>query len=329
MTLAEGLRSRGHDCEFFVGESMGGVPEAIAERFNLSPSEASTLPTCASVGIDAPRPFDWLVIDVGRFKSKWESQIRAAASRILIMDDLADQPHACDILLNQQACDTLNDYADLVGAQTLLLVGSKFVLLLPRFAELREMNASCRDEHRAQTVYVSMGATDSRGRLVGVLKAIDGLDANHALHVRVVVSSVAKGLGEISAVAARMRCECRVYVDENEIADLMATSDFAISAGGMTSYELACLGTPTLIIPATQAEADVADWLARCSNVVVLHDRCEDFEDRVRTELEVLMEKREQGFGRHDANEVLDGKGLERVIHALEVYDQERSWVFD
>jgi len=235
MTLAEGMGSRGHHCEFLVGESFGGLPEAIAERFNLSPSEASALSTCASVDIDAPRPFDWLVIDVGRFKSKWESQIRAAASRILIMDDLADQPHACDILLNQQACDTLNDYADLVGAQTLLLVGSKFVLLRPRFAELREMHASCRDEHRAQTVYVSMGGTDPQSRTAAVLRAIDSLKAGHEFRVRVVAASIADGLEKLRADAARMRTECRVHVDASDVADLMATSDIAVSNGGMTS----------------------------------------------------------------------------------------------
>ena len=47
---------------------------------------------------------DWLVIDHYGIDIRWESRMRDFASHIMVIDDLANRKHDCDVLLNQNVC---------------------------------------------------------------------------------------------------------------------------------------------------------------------------------------------------------------------------------
>ena len=47
-------------------------------------------------------PFpDWLVVDHYALDERWEGYLRPYVKKIMVIDDLADRPHACDLLLDQ------------------------------------------------------------------------------------------------------------------------------------------------------------------------------------------------------------------------------------
>ena len=43
---------------------------------------------------------DWLVVDHYALDARWEAELRSAAGRLLVIDDLADRRHDCDVLLD-------------------------------------------------------------------------------------------------------------------------------------------------------------------------------------------------------------------------------------
>ena len=45
--------------------------------------------------------WDWLIVDHYALDIRWETALRPTANRILVLDDLADRPHDCDVLLDQ------------------------------------------------------------------------------------------------------------------------------------------------------------------------------------------------------------------------------------
>jgi len=322
MTLATGLQARGHRCEFLIDEESQSLVMAIADRFGTCSSEAVIPSDGGTSDPDGPPLFDWIVVDDYTLDVNWESKMRDVAARILVIDDFADRPHDCDILLDQVAFRTERDYAGLVSKATKLLVGPRYVLLRPRFAELRQLMTPRLSGSAPRTLYVSMGGTDPHGRIAGVLGAVDRLPVEQAMRVQIVVSSATGQLGPLQAAASVMRSEWRLHVDESDVAELMAGSDLAVSAGGMTSYELACLGIPALIIPATEIEAAVAEELARWSDIVVIRGPYDDLEDAVREGLEGLLATVADGADLLGPAEHLDGRGLERVLDAMESYAQ-------
>ena len=82
--------------------------------------------------------FDWLVVDHYALDGRWEKAMRTHTRRIMVIDDLADRPHACDLLLDQTFGRQMEDYIPLVPEACTLLCGSQFALLRPEFAALRE-----------------------------------------------------------------------------------------------------------------------------------------------------------------------------------------------
>ncbi|MCZ7635914.1 MAG: hypothetical protein M5U12_07675 [Verrucomicrobia bacterium] len=45
---------------------------------------------------------DWLVVDHYELDLRWEAAMRASAARIMVIDDLANRRHDCDVLLDQK-----------------------------------------------------------------------------------------------------------------------------------------------------------------------------------------------------------------------------------
>lgn len=127
------------------------------------------------------------------------------------------------------------------GAQ--VLAGPSYALLDVSFARAR---LSDRKESAAVSrLLLSFGGGDDRGATQAALAELDQCCPDA---VRVVVASSANAsLPDLRALAASdSRIELRV--DEAEMARVMAGVDAAVTAGGTTLNELACLGVPAWVV---------------------------------------------------------------------------------
>ncbi|MDA3875690.1 MAG: UDP-2,4-diacetamido-2,4,6-trideoxy-beta-L-altropyranose hydrolase [Halothiobacillus sp.] len=83
--------------------------------------------------------WDWLIVDHSALDARWESVLRRTAKQIMVIDDIADRQHECDMLLDQ------NFYADMelryIGKVPLhcqLLLGPRYAMLRDEFRQLHE-----------------------------------------------------------------------------------------------------------------------------------------------------------------------------------------------
>jgi len=170
LTLAEALAERGAHCRFVCREHSGNLMELIRDRgFDAIglPVESGRLATeassdepigahatwlgadwavdaeqaCAALGdMDA----DWLIVDHYALDVRWERSLRSRCRRLMVIDDLADRIHDCDLLLDQNLGREPRDYAGLVPDCSAILVGPRFALLRPEFAALRDYSLNRR-----------------------------------------------------------------------------------------------------------------------------------------------------------------------------------------
>ena len=71
---------------------------------------------------------DWIIVDHYSLDIKWEKMIRPFVKKIFVIDDLANRPHDCDVLLDQNYYQNLNRrYTKLVPLVTKLLLGSQII----------------------------------------------------------------------------------------------------------------------------------------------------------------------------------------------------------
>ncbi|HVK99022.1 MAG TPA: UDP-2,4-diacetamido-2,4,6-trideoxy-beta-L-altropyranose hydrolase, partial [Dongiaceae bacterium] len=190
LTLADALATQGARCFFICRELPGHLIAHVRGRgyhvHVLAMSESSlSRPTQRPASADGSRQFysallgvsqeqdareslpfvqeicpDWLVVDHYALDMVWETMLLSYSRKLLVIDDLADRDHQCDLLLDQTyGCDD-DIYRKRVPAQARLLCGAHYALLRPEFAALRDYSLARRLHAPLRQVVISMGGTD-------------------------------------------------------------------------------------------------------------------------------------------------------------------------
>ena len=263
-TLAEELKLRGADVHFVCRSHSGNLNELLQDTFTvheLSPPSMDTHNAAdedyaAWLGVrqeeDAAdtiaalqgwRP-DWLVVDHYSLDKTWENVLRPYAGRIMVIDDLANRVHDCDLLLDQNFYTDMDTrYTNLVPCSCQLLLGPKHALLRPEFREARK-NLRIRDG-KVQQIFVFFGGADPTNETAKVIQALKTLELECIVDVVVGASNPNKeGIKQECIESARFKYHEQI----DNIAELMAKADLAIGAGGTTTWERCCLGLPTLTV---------------------------------------------------------------------------------
>ena len=187
---------------------------------------------------------DCLVVDHYGLDATFETAARGKAATVLVIDDLADRPHDCDLLVDANPERVAADYAGLTDRTTRFLLGPRYALLRAEFAGRRP--AQVRPPRRqAERLLITLGGADPDNVSQRVLEALRHLAS--APRKTVLVVGPANLHGEtLAALAPSLGVE--IAVDPPDLAGLMLDADLAISTGSTSFLELACLGVPALIV---------------------------------------------------------------------------------
>jgi len=259
LALAEALAADGWSVTFACrAGTKEAVPSLARSRFayRLMPGDSNWGASLDSLVADE---CDLLVVDHYGLDARFERACRSWAKTILVIDDLADRPHDCDILLDQTPGRQASDYASLVPGHCTILAGSTFALLDPRFRRARERLGSRSDQVRR--VLVGFGGTDPAGATARVLEALAVAKLGAA--VDVVLGTANDDLGQIQQLAAQLDPPAVVHVSVDDMASMIAQADMAVGAGGVNALERCCLGVPSITITIADNQRKLADELAR------------------------------------------------------------------
>lgn len=187
---------------------------------------------------------DWLVVDHYALDVRWESELRQTARNILVIDDLADRVHDCDVLLDQ------NFYANMDSRHTNKVPKYCRLLLGPRYALLREEFRQMREQVKPRTgpvkrILVFFGGVDTDNYTGRAIEALVGIGVSDFC-VDVVIGAQHPFREQLEHTCVQHGFTC--HVQTTRMAELMAAADLAIGAGGSATWERCCLGLPTLTI---------------------------------------------------------------------------------
>lgn len=338
LTLARELARQSHECQFVCRVQSGDMSNRIEQEFpvlRLAEVDRSRYvplpddtPHAAWAGVDQQTDAeetaaivgtaDWLVVDHYAFDRLWDRVARRCADRLMVLDDLANRPHDCDVLLDQSLGRTSVDYSGLVPPKARLLLGPAHVLLRPEFADSRAQSLRARRNRPVRHILIAMGGLDADNSIVEILKAIASLPFSASCEVSIAISSRAPHFATLEDKANRMGFPVRLCVDEADMAGLMIEADIAVSASGLTAYELSCMGVPMLLLPVSKIQTRVAAELERCSMAVSVPDWQQDRAHRIGDALANFLRNMSIVYPASDEQvSVFDGQGALRVVAAM------------
>jgi UDP-2,4-diacetamido-2,4,6-trideoxy-beta-L-altropyranose hydrolase len=211
---------------------------------------------------------DWLIVDHYALDYRWEGHLRSTASKILVIDDLADRKHDCDLLVDQNFyVNKKQRYQGKVPAKCQMLLGPEFALLRNEFREKRNFLRVRSGE--IKNILISFGGIDSKNFTAPAIKAISKLNWN--VVVNVVIGKNHPNLQEIQILCKSFRFEC--HIQSTKIAELMDQADIAIGAGGISLWERLCIGLPSICIVAAENQKEQLTDLQNKGFVSVLEEK--------------------------------------------------------
>lgn len=193
---------------------------------------------------------DWLVVDHYSLDCRFEQQLRKHVKKIMVIDDLADRVHDCDVLVDQNPyADMQTRYLDKVPDHCLCLLGTSFCFLRNEF--ILQRNYIAPRSGRVNSILVYFGGIDSQNctqkAVEAVLDVASSDIATGKLRVDVVV-----GEGHPAIAKLHVLCERKgmtLHVQTPQMARLMARADLAVGAGGISTFERLYLRLPALLTP--------------------------------------------------------------------------------
>ena len=295
LTLADALRERGAKCTFVCRPHGGHLLALVAQcghnvlalcepqennTSQVDPVHASWLGTNWADDAEQTKralgeqTVDWLVVDHYALDARWEQALRAQAKRIMVIDDLADRPHACDMLLDQNLGRSAQDYGGLLKGKPTTLIGPQYALLRPEFAALRSQSLARRQSNpQLRRLLITMGGVDKDNATGQVLAALQSCNLPADLRVTVVMGPYAPWLSQVQAQATQMPRQTEVCVAVNNMAQLMTDSDLTIGAAGGSAWERCSLGLPSLILVLAKNQLPGAEALQKAGAAIAMESQ--------------------------------------------------------
>ncbi len=257
--------------------------------------------------------WDWLIVDHYGLDIHWESALRRAVGQIMVIDDIADRQHDCDVLVDQNLYEEMNSrYSDKVPKDCRLLLGPRYALLREKFRQLREQIKPNRGV--VKNILVFFGGVDADNYTGRVIEALSAMDVS-ALHVNVVIGAQQPYREQIEVACKRYGFICHVQIDR--MAELMVEADLSIGAGGGATWERCCLGLPALVLStADNQKKQLTDAAKR--GLVYAPDVDGDIENFVTRHVIALIENPSlRNFLSANGMQAVDARGALRIINAL------------
>jgi len=327
LALAESLGERGIRSVFATRDYEPGVIELIRRHRG----DFETIPHGSSFAEDASLTSGFasrygaslIVTDLSNADSlanldkyrRYFQSLKASNKFMIILDELikADFPHGIQII-PYYSVENMNSES---RGGTRLLLGPDYFIFRQEFVKAAGAGREIKKD--ARNILITMGGSDPSNLTLRIASVLAGLNRT-SLNLRIVI-----GMGysesvkpELESILAGYRGNYELITGSDNMADLMLWADLAIIAGGLTKYETAVTGTPSIIISSSEREAAMCEEFGRGGSALHLGHISETSEADIAKAIEKLLEDdilRTQMAKR--GKEMVDGKGVERVISEI------------
>jgi UDP-2,4-diacetamido-2,4,6-trideoxy-beta-L-altropyranose hydrolase len=273
LTLAEELKSRGCQIEFICQKQAGDLIELIQTRYQYpvhkidfdedlhtkDPDQhtehwINDANKVEAILLESKEVVDLLIVDKYAIDIQWEKAIKRCVKKIMVIDDLANRRHDCDILLDQNFYLKQNRYKGLLPKKCRQLIGLDYLLLRKEFIEAHRNLSRTRKEIRK--ILVFFGASDISNITGKTLAAIKELKDKN-LYVDVVTGAGNRHREELLKTISEMP-GTNLHIQIENMAMLMASADLFIGAGGSVTWERCFLNLPGIVVTLADNQVQAA-----------------------------------------------------------------------
>ena len=254
--IADELVERGWSCKIITTQETYDFIPALSRFERIDPDD------------ELSRKADLLVVDHYGLDHDYESKMREFARKIMVIDDLANRRHDCDVLLDQTYGRAVDDYKTLVPSHCEILTGIDYVLLRK---EIRQMRDKALEKRRSTTkverILVSLGGSDPKNYALKALEMI--VKSEFQGQVDVVLGFTSANREALEAYAIEHKLDVTFHVNA-DMAQLMYDAGLCIGAAGSSVWERLYLGLPQVLIQTADNQANIINNLKKFKGIKII-----------------------------------------------------------
>ncbi len=272
LSLAHMLRKAGHQVHFCSRPLSGNIINTIVEKqfiFHPLPigEEAQTysenyetwlgtsmedeIKSFSSI-IQRVNP-DWIIADHYSINQKWENSVKDKNIKLFVIDDLF-RPHNCDGFLDQNSQIDHDKKTHFIKGKKFL--GPQYALLSEKFLELSPPKL---DLKKIKNITVFFGGSDPKSQTLRFLKNFSSI-VNNEQHFRIIIGKFNPDLETIKAMA-QAKDNIEVFIQTNDMPNILRATDLFIGAGGTISWEKTYFGIPSICISVAENQVSISQSL--------------------------------------------------------------------
>jgi UDP-2,4-diacetamido-2,4,6-trideoxy-beta-L-altropyranose hydrolase len=196
-----------------------------------------------------------VVVDHYQLDAQWEVAVQARVTQIAVIDDLADRPHACSLLVDPSFTHTPADYAAWLKGPAELLLGTRYAILKPEYAQFHARAPKWPSARRA---HVFLGGGQAAAGLPMLVDAV--------LHSDPAIEVFGLGLADADAMQRIQEAHAGRMVWSpytSQMAFEYSRCDVAIGSPGGATWERACVGLPSGVFAIAPNQVPILKQLDR------------------------------------------------------------------
>lgn len=253
---------------------------------------------------------DLIVIDHYGISIEWENYVKKRTKcKLIAVDDLVRE-HNVDLIIDQTVGRKEQAYRSSVGTLK-VLAGIKYAMLNPEFGILHPIASGDKRDLEDHKLLLTMGGVDMPNVTLDVLRSLALREKK--IETTVLLNKKAPHYHSVAEFCSNNKNWIRHENFCDEMAKLMLEHTISIGAPGSTSWERACMGLPSIVIPIADNQIQICNRLVETG--VSLAMRQSDIESQLNVYVDILKQNFDEM--RNACLRLCDGNGVVRVAKMI------------
>ena len=231
-----------------------------------------------------PERADLIITSLPQLSDEYISEFKARTHMLVCLDDSEKTWFSADVVVRGSIAPELRT-CDPTSTSKFLL-GKDYMILDEQFHNVQDMPRTVNRD--VKSVLVTMGGSDINDFTIKAMRALDKLNRPD-IEKTVVIGPAFRDPDRLKEYK-----NFNFVHNVTNMAELMFQTDIIIAGGGMTLYELACTGTPGIVLCQTDYQLFEAVCFAKEGVIINLGWKPDISEDLIVSALKSLMEDYEK-----------------------------------
>lgn len=233
--------------------------------------------------------------------------------KTVCIDELGGRRLDCNVIINPLIVDKYHNYSS-NNDYLKIYTGPNYLSISPEFTKIHHEERIFNEE--IQTVSVCMGGVDRTGTTLKLINAL--AEWNPDIRKNIIIGGGFLYLDEVHKKVESLKDKgFGIYHNVPSIESFFLEADIAFTAGGNTLYELACVGTPSIVLYEDEHEKENGIAFERLGFGYCIGRGSDVSEIDILNAVEKFRTAKVRYAHSSRGKEIVDGMGCQRILNII------------